>query len=99
MKTLTKIIRGVMVYWVVFVAVAWIAFFARGEVPDTLVQYGLGGGAVELAVGGAIEVMKNWAEKKFGGGQADDSTDVSVATGDSDGGEQPADTGDQEGVG
>ena len=67
MKTLTKIIRGVMFYWVIFVTVSWIAFFVKGQIPDTLVQYGLGGGAVELIVGGFIEIAKHVAERKYGG--------------------------------
>ena len=76
MKTLSKIIRGVLIYWIIFVATSWVAFFMVGSVPDTLVQYGLGGGAVELLAGAFIEVAKKLIEKKYHiGGDGDGSED------------------------
>lgn len=62
-KKLDKIVRGVLIYWVVFVVVAWVTFWVKDSVPDTLIQYGLGGGAVELLVTGAIEIMRDKLNK------------------------------------
>lgn len=58
-KKIDKIVRGVLIYWIVFVIVAWVTFWIKDSVPDTLIQYGLGGGAVELLVTGAIEIMRD----------------------------------------
>ena len=63
-KKLDKIVKGVLIYWVLFVAVAWVAFFIKDSVPDALIQYGLGGGAVELIVTGAIEIMRDRLSRK-----------------------------------
>ncbi len=63
-KKMDKIVRGVMIYWIVFVVVAWITFWIKDSVPDTLVQYGLGGGAVELLISGAIEIMRDKMNKE-----------------------------------
>lgn len=58
-KKIDKIVRGVMIYWVVFVAIAWITYWVKDSVPDTLIQYGLGGGTVELIVSGIIEITRD----------------------------------------
>ena len=58
-KKMDKIVRGVLIYWIVFVIVAWVTFWVKDSVPDTLIQYGLGGGAVELLVTGAREIMRD----------------------------------------
>ena len=63
-KKIDKIVKGVLIYWVVFVVVAWVTFWVKDSVPDTLVQYGLGGGAVELLVTGAIEIMRDKMNKE-----------------------------------
>lgn len=63
-KKLDLIVRGVLFYWVIFVTVAWITFWVKDSVPDTLIQYGLGGGAVELLVTGAIEIMRDKLNKE-----------------------------------
>lgn len=63
-KKLDLIVRGVLFYWVIFVMVAWITFWVKDSVPDTLIQYGLGGGAVELLVTGAIEIMRDKLNKE-----------------------------------
>jgi hypothetical protein len=63
-KKLDLIVRGVLFYWVIFVTVAWVTFWVKDSVPDTLVQYGLGGGAVELLVTGAIEIMRDKLNKE-----------------------------------
>ena len=71
-----------------------------GSVPDTLVQYGLGGGAVELVAGAVIEIGKRWIEKKYHiGGGKDDDTDISGADDSPCDSEQPADPSDQDPAG
>ena len=63
-KKLDRIVRAVLFYWLIFVVVAWITFWVKDSVPDTLIQYGLGGGAVELLVTGAIEIMRDKLNKE-----------------------------------
>lgn len=63
-KKLDRIVRAVLFYWIIFVSVAWVTFWVKDSVPDTLIQYGLGGGAVELIVSGAIEIMRDKLGKK-----------------------------------
>ena len=63
-KKLDRIVRAVLFYWIIFVSVAWVTFWIKDSVPDTLIQYGLGGGAVELIVSGAIEIMRDRLSKK-----------------------------------
>ena len=66
-KPLDKIDRfviGVMVYWVLFVTVMTVVFCFKGIVPDTLIQYALGGGAIELVCTALIEIVKEREGKK-----------------------------------
>lgn len=63
-KKLDRIVKAVLLYWLIFVIVAWITFWVKDSVPDTLIQYGLGGGAVELLVTGAIEIMRDKLNKE-----------------------------------
>ena len=63
-KKLGTIVRGVLFYWIIFVCIAWITFWVKDSVPDTLIQYGLGGGAVELIVSGVIEIARDRLTKK-----------------------------------
>lgn len=63
-KKMDQIIKGVCIYWVVFVALSWVTFWVKDSVPDTLIQYGLGGGAVELVVSGIIEITRDKWQKK-----------------------------------
>lgn len=63
-KKLDRIVKAVLIYWLVFVSVAWVTFWVKDSVPDTLIQYGLGGGAVELLVTGAIEIMRDKLNKE-----------------------------------
>ena len=58
-KKIDRIVKGVCIYWVTFVIVAWITFWVKNSVPDSLIQYGLGGGAVELFISGAIEICRD----------------------------------------
>ena len=63
-KKIDKIVKGVCIYWCLFVLIAWITFWEKDSVPDTLIQYGLGGGAVELIVSGIIEIARDRQSKK-----------------------------------
>lgn len=63
-KKIDKIVRGVLIYWVLFVIVAWVTFWIKDSVPDTLIQYGLGGGAVELLITGVIEIARDKLNKE-----------------------------------
>ena len=63
-KKLDKFVKGVMIYWLIFVSIAWITYWIKDSVPDTLIQYGLGGGAIELVASAAIEIFRDRAEKK-----------------------------------
>ena len=58
-KKIDKIVKGVLIYWCAFVILAWVTFWVKNSVPDTLIQYGLGGGAVELLVTGLIEIFRD----------------------------------------
>ena len=58
-KKIDRIVKGVLVYWCAFVILAWVTFWVKDSVPDTLIQYGLGGGAVELLVTGMIEIFRD----------------------------------------
>lgn len=71
-KKIDRIVRGVLIYWVLFVTVAWVTFWIKDAVPDTLVQYGLGGGAVELLITGAIEIMRDKIGKEDDHGKIDE---------------------------
>jgi len=63
-KKIDQIVKGVLAYWVIFVIVAWITFWVKDSVPDTLVQFGLGGGAVELLISGLIEIARDKLNKE-----------------------------------
>ena len=58
-KKIDRIVKAVLFYWIIFVVVAWVTFWVKDAVPDTLIQYGLGGGAVELLITGAIEIFRD----------------------------------------
>lgn len=65
-KKIDRIVRGVLIYWIIFVITAWVTFWIKDSVPDTLIQYGLGGGAVELLITGVIEIARDRIGKKEG---------------------------------
>ena len=65
-KKLDKIVKGVCIYWITFVSLAWITFWGKDSVPDTLIQFGLGGGAVELLITGGIEIVRDIRTEKRG---------------------------------
>lgn len=57
MKKIDIFVIGIMMYWIIFIIIAWITFWVKGDVPEPLIQYGLGGGAVELVMTAAIEIF------------------------------------------
>lgn len=63
-KKIDKIVKGVCIYWITFVSIAWITFWIKDSVPDPLIQFGLGGGAVELLITGAIEIFRDFHAKE-----------------------------------
>lgn len=58
-KKLDRFVIAVFIYWIVFVIVAWVTYWVKDSVPDTLIQFGLGGGAIELACSAVIEILSN----------------------------------------
>ena len=58
LKTLKKIVAGIFIYWIAFVTTMIVIFCVKNAVPDTLIQYALGGGAVELLATAVIEILK-----------------------------------------
>ena len=63
-KKIDIIVAWVLLYWIAFVIVTWIVFCIKDAIPDTLVQVGLGGGAVELVATAAIEILSNGRKKE-----------------------------------
>ena len=63
-KKIDIIVKGVCIYWLVFVAIAWVTYWVKDGVPDALIQYGLGGGAVELLITGGIEIARDIFNRK-----------------------------------
>lgn len=63
-KKIDRIVKGVCIYWVTFVVIAWITFWVKDSVPDSLIQFGLGGGAVELLISGAIEIFRDFIPRR-----------------------------------
>lgn len=56
-KKMDLFVIGTFGYVLIFVVVAWVAYFVTGAVPDVLIEVGLGGGVVELAMCAAIEIF------------------------------------------
>ena len=71
-KKIDMIVKGVCIYWITFVALAWITFWVKDSVPDSLIQYGLGGGAVELLISGAIEIFRDFVPRRHENGEIDE---------------------------
>lgn len=63
-KKIDKIVKGVLIYWILFVITAWVTFWIEDSVPDILIQYGLGGGAVELLITGVLEIARDKYNKE-----------------------------------
>lgn len=58
-RKIDMIVKGTCIYFVVFMIVAWVTYWIKGDIPDTLVQFGSGGGALELVLTAAIEIFSN----------------------------------------
>ena len=62
-KKIDKIVRGVLIYWIVFVILCFVTFWIKGEEPVTLITYGLGGSAIELVITAVIEISRDKYKK------------------------------------
>ncbi len=58
-KKIDYIVFGTCVYIVLFVIVSFITYWIMGSIPETLVQYGLGGGVFELIASAMVEIFSN----------------------------------------
>lgn len=88
MRMLKKIVIGIFLYWLIFVTVMVVIFCIKSSVPDTLIQYALGGGAIELLATSLIEIFKHKYDLSAGDGDdipGVDTTDPCDLTGDADG--------------
>ena len=72
-KKIDSIVRGVCIYWVLFVIVAWVTYWVKDGVPDTLIQYGLGGSVLELVMTALIEISRDISARKDGKNSALDN--------------------------
>lgn len=63
-KKIDKIVKGLCIYWVAFVVVAWITFWVKDSVPDSLIQFGLGGSVLELVMTALIEIARDKYNKE-----------------------------------
>ena len=98
MRTLKKIVIGIFLYWLIFVTVMVMIFCIKSSVPDTLIQYALGGGAIELLATSLIEIFKHKYDLSAGGGDdipGENTTDPNDLTGDAD--DRPEDATDAPG--
>lgn len=95
MRMLKKIVIGIFLYWLIFVTVMIVIFCIKSSVPDTLIQYALGGGAIELLATSLIEIFKHKYDLSAGDGDdipGENTTDPYDLTGDAD--DRPEDTTD-----
>ena len=87
MRMLKKIVIGILLYWLIFVTAMIVIFCIKSSVPDTLIQYALGGGAIELLATSLIEIFKHKYDLSAGGGDdipGENTTDPYDSTGDAD---------------
>ena len=87
MRMLKKIVIGILLYWLIFVTAMIVIFCIKSSVPDTLIQYALGGGAIELLATSLIEIFKHKYDLSAGGGDdvpGENTTDPYDSTGDTD---------------
>ena len=87
MRMLKKIVIGIFLYWLIFVTVMVVIFCIKSSVPDTLIQYALGGGAIELLATSLIEIFKHKYDLSAGGGDdisGENTTDPYDSAGDAD---------------
>lgn len=63
-KKIDRIVRGVLIYWIVFVMLCFVTFWIKGDEPVTLITYGLGGSAVELVITAIIEICRDKYKKE-----------------------------------
>ena len=87
MRMLKKIVIGILLYWLIFVTAMIVIFCIKSSVPDTLIQYALGGGAIELLATSLIEIFKHKYDLSTGDGDdipGENTTEPYDLTGDAD---------------
>ena len=96
MRMLKKVVIGILLYWLIFVTAMIVIFCIKSSVPDTLIQYALGGGAIELLATSLIEIFKHKYDLSAGGGDdipGENTTDPYDLAGDAD--DRPEDADDR----
>lgn len=58
-KKIDYIVLGTCIYIILFVITSFITYWVMHDIPDSLIQYGLGGGVFELILTAMIEIFSN----------------------------------------
>ena len=62
-KKIDYIVLGTCIYFILFIITAWVTYWVKGDIPEPLIQYGLGGGTIELVLSAAVEIFSNRRNK------------------------------------
>lgn len=65
-KTSNTVLLVLALYVALFTVAMTVTYWVKGGVPDTLIQYTLGAGGVEVLMLAAIKVAKVWTTGKTG---------------------------------
>ena len=63
-KTANTVLLVLGIFIGLFIIAMMVTYWVMGSVPDTLIQYTLGGGGLEVLVLAAIKVSKVWVGEK-----------------------------------
>lgn len=63
-KKIDYIVLGTCMYIIAFVITSFVTYWIKGDVPEPLIQYGLGGGVFELILTAMIEIFSNKRRSK-----------------------------------
>lgn len=58
-RKIDYIVLGTCIYIILFVIISFVTYWIKDGIPDTLVQYGLGGGVFELILSAMVEIFSN----------------------------------------
>lgn len=72
MKTRNKVLLCLGLFLFAFIVTMIVTFWVKGSVPDTLIQYTLGAGGIEVLALAGIKISKVWSGEK----ESEDSEDV-----------------------
>lgn len=64
-RKIDLIVLGTCIYIVLFVIISFVTYWFKDSVPDTLIQYGLGGGVFELVLSAMVEIFSNKRRRNF----------------------------------